>query len=174
MRSLYLEPNLLSDQGAECRVLSVSLLLRELIRAFTTFPVEYDEAGSEGRLVGVLLDQLAIAPHMELSLPLPADARLRRLCGYLQETPDDQRTLAEWALLLGASEKTLSRHFQRETGLTFRAWRQKLRLLSALTLLERGESVTTVALSCGYDSPSAFIAAFRTQFGTTPGDFFSP
>jgi len=28
-------------------------------------------------------------------------------------------------------------------------------------------------LSCGYDSPSAFIAAFRAQFGTTPGDFFT-
>ena len=173
MRSLYLGPQLLPNRGAECRVLSVSLLLRELIRTFTTFPVEYDEEGSEGRLVEVLIDQLAIAPHMALSLPLPADARLRRLCEHLQQAPDDQRTLAEWALLLGASEKTLSRHFQRETGLTFRAWRQKLRLLSALTRLERGDSVTAVALSCGYDSPSAFIAAFRAQFGTTPGDFFT-
>jgi AraC-like DNA-binding protein len=29
-----------------------------------------------------------------------------------------------------------------------------------------------VALACGYDSTSAFIAAFRQQFGCTPGEFF--
>ena len=62
--------------------------------------------------------------------------------------------------------------FQRETGLSFRAWRQRLRLLAALTPLERGERVTDVALACGYDSTSAFISAFRQQFGCTPGEFF--
>jgi AraC-like DNA-binding protein len=30
-----------------------------------------------------------------------------------------------------------------------------------------------VALACGYDSTSAFIAAFRQQFGETPGNFFA-
>jgi len=29
-----------------------------------------------------------------------------------------------------------------------------------------------VALGCGYESLSAFIAAFREQFGATPGEFF--
>src|SRR5690606_41943711 len=70
------------------------------------------------------------------------------------------------------SERTLSRLFLRETGLTFRAWGQRLRLLSALPALERGERVTDVALGCGYESLSAFIAAFREQFGATPREFF--
>ncbi|HWV10844.1 MAG TPA: AraC family transcriptional regulator, partial [Pseudomonas sp.] len=26
--------------------------------------------------------------------------------------------------------------------------------------------------ACGYESTSAFIAAFRQQFGSTPGEFF--
>jgi AraC-like DNA-binding protein len=38
--------------------------------------------------------------------------------------------------------------------------------------LERGKSVTAVALDSGYDSVSAFIAAFRKMFGRTPGGFF--
>ncbi|HTN66106.1 MAG TPA: helix-turn-helix domain-containing protein, partial [Burkholderiaceae bacterium] len=46
-------------------------------------------------------------------------------------------------------------------------------LLSALPMLERGERVTDVALACGYDSMSSFIAAFRQQMGATPGDFFT-
>jgi AraC-like DNA-binding protein len=44
-------------------------------------------------------------------------------------------------------------------------------LLSALPLLEQGQRVTDVALACGYDSMSAFIAAFRDQMGVTPGEF---
>ena len=81
-------------------------------------------------------------------------------------------TLQAWAEQLGTSEKTLMRLFQRETGLSFRGWRQRMRLLSSLSLLEEGASVTNAALACGYDSTSAFIAAFKSLFGFTPGELF--
>lgn len=80
--------------------------------------------------------------------------------------------MGAWSQKLGVSEKTLSRLFLSDTGLTFRAWRQRLRLLSALPALEQGERVTDVALACGYESTSAFINAFRQQFDATPGEFF--
>ncbi|HEU6437522.1 MAG TPA: helix-turn-helix domain-containing protein, partial [Nitratidesulfovibrio sp.] len=48
------------------------------------------------------------------------------------------------------------------------------RMLAALPELERGHGVTAVALEMGYDSTSAFIAAFRQLMGRTPGEFFSP
>ena len=105
-------------------------------------------------------------------LPLPLDARLRTIYRSLQAHPEQQTTLAQWSEKFAVAEKTLSRLFVRDTGLTFRAWRQRLRLLGALTPLEKGERVTDVALACGYDSTSAFIAAFRQQFGETPGEFF--
>ncbi len=59
-----------------------------------------------------------------------------------------------------------------QTGLTFRLWRQRLRLLHALPLLEQKHSVTEVSLACGYESTSAFISAFGEHFGSTPGEFF--
>ena len=152
-------------------MLQISPLLRELIQHFSTLPEAYAEDGPEGRLVQVLLDQLGCAPEIELVLPLPAEPRLRQLCKRLQNHPDSRESLADWSQALGVSERTLSRLFLRETGLTFRAWRQRLRLLSALPALERGERVTDVALGCGYESLSAFIAAFREQFGATPGEF---
>ncbi|MNT83546.1 HTH-type transcriptional regulator ChbR [compost metagenome] len=80
--------------------------------------------------------------------------------------------MGDWAALLNSSEKTLTRAFQRETGLSFRQWRQRLRLLAALQPLERGASVTEVALASGYESPSAFIAAFKGLFEVTPGELF--
>lgn len=173
IRSLYIDGNAAPVAGNVCRVLVVGALLRELIRAFSEAPIEYDELGPDGRLASVLLDQLACAPEAGLMLPWPKDARLRKLCGTLQAHPDSGKTLLLFSRELGVSDKTLSRLFRQQTGLSFRLWRQRSRLLSALPLLERGDRVTDVALACGYESMSAFVAAFRAQMGATPGEFFS-
>ena len=172
IRSLYIAPETLDAAGEACRVVEVTPLLRELIRSFGEYPVEYDEEGSPGRLVGVLLDQLGGAAEADLALPWPGDARLRKICRALEAHPGDERRLADHAQRLGVSEKTLSRLFLQQTGLTFRGWRQRLRMLAALPMLERGDRVTDVAVACGYDSMPAFIAAFRLFTGVTPGEFF--
>ncbi|MFR8055148.1 MAG: helix-turn-helix domain-containing protein [Bilophila wadsworthia] len=67
------------------------------------------------------------------------------------------------------SEKTLARLFIRQTGQTFGRWLQIMRLQHAMTEIEQGQSVTAVALDCGYNSVSAFISAFKKHFGSTPG-----
>ncbi|WP_339532948.1 helix-turn-helix transcriptional regulator [Pseudomonas mucidolens] len=172
MRSLYLDCSVTRWAADRCQVLAVSDLLRELIRRFSELPVAYVEDGPDGRLARVLLDQLAAAPQVDLMLPLPHDSRLRQIYRSLNLRPEQSTTLGQWSQKLGVSEKTLSRLFLSDTGLTFRAWRQRLRLLGALPALERGERVTDVALGCGYESISAFIAAFRQQFDATPGEFF--
>jgi AraC-like DNA-binding protein len=63
--------------------------------------------------------------------------------------------------------------FRAETGLSFGAWRQRARLLSALQLLAENESVTQTAIAVGYASTSAFVAAFRRALGNTPGQYFT-
>jgi AraC-like DNA-binding protein len=55
--------------------------------------------------------------------------------------------------------------------MTFGAWRQRLRLVRAVERLAEGAAVTDLALDLGYDSPSAFIAMFRRELGTTPGRY---
>ncbi len=168
LRSLYIEPAV-SNAPSHCRVLEVSCLLRELIDAFSDLPEEYDLDGPDGRLAGVLLDRLAAAPEVGLMLPLPSDPRLAKLCALMQQHPHSQKSLAEWCASLQLSERTVTRLFSQQTGLTFRRWRQRLRLLTALKELEAQRSVTEVALACGYETTSAFVAAFRAQFGFTPG-----
>ncbi len=172
VRSLYIDNQALYDVPNNCQVVEVSPLLKELIRVFGELPVEYNQDSAEGRLAAVLLDQLTHAPDMGLMLPLPADKRLQKIVAQLQKHPDASDTLSQWAQRLHVSEKTLSRLFVQQTGLTFRLWRQRLRLLSALPLLEQKQAVTEVALACGYESTSAFIAAFGEHFGRTPGEFF--
>lgn len=173
MRSLYLDAARTAWAPARCRVLAVTPLVRELILALSALPLEYDVDGPAGRLAAVLLDCIERLPELDFGLPLPADPRLQRLCVRLQADPADRRTLAQWASEVGLSERTLARLFRRDTGLSFADWRRRLRLLLALGALEAGRSVTAVALDCGYDSLSAFIAAFRSEFGTTPKALFA-
>ncbi|PKR48012.1 AraC family transcriptional regulator [Thalassospira marina] len=173
-RHVYISRHAPTTLIDRCIVLEVSPLLRELIRAATQIPIEYDEEGSEGRLIQVLLDQLAAQAHTNnLHLPAPKDTRLSRICQQLQTDPADNRTLEEWSRDCGASSRTLARLFLRETGMPFREWRQKLRLLYALEKLAHHRPVTEIALDLGYDNTSAFIAMFRKATGKTPGTYFN-
>jgi AraC-like DNA-binding protein len=150
----------------------ISPLLRELILAATAVATPYDADSRAGRLMALLLDEMHTLPVLPLHLPQPADARLQRICAGLAQRPDDPATLADWAERLGIDAKTIQRLFARETGMTFGQWRQQSRLLLGLEQLARGEKVVDVALALGYESPSAFAAMFRRQFGETPSAFF--
>ncbi|MGK5674461.1 AraC family transcriptional regulator [Micromonospora sp. URMC 106] len=148
-------------------VLSVGPLLRELILAYTRHPD--DDSPERERLRGVLLDQLRISPQQPLHLPNPTDARLAALCALLRADPADGRTLAALGREVGASDRTLTRLFRSELGMSFPQWRTQLRLHHALLLLADDTPVTTVARRCGWASASAFIDVFRRAFGHTPG-----
>src|SRR5690606_37616082 len=58
-----------------------------------------------------------------------------------------------------------------ETGMTFSEWRRNMRLIAAVERLEKGEDVTNVALSVGYNSLSAFIEMFKKALGVPPGAY---
>jgi AraC-like DNA-binding protein len=77
--------------------------------------------------------------------------------------------LASLGAATGVGERTLSRLFRRELGMTFPQWRTQLRLYHALRMLADDVAVTSVAHRCGWASTSAFIDVFRRAFGHTPG-----
>jgi AraC-like DNA-binding protein len=150
-------------------VLAVDPLLRELIVAYTS---PKDDGNPErARLRAVLLDRLRAAPQQALHLPAPTAPLLRELCGILEADPADGRTLAGLGRVVGAGDRTLSRLFRADLGMTFTQWRTQLRLHRALVLLAEGAPVTAVAHRCGWSSASAFIDVFRRAFGRTPGQW---
>jgi AraC-like DNA-binding protein/quercetin dioxygenase-like cupin family protein len=148
-------------------VLAVSPLLRELIIAFTR--TEDDNSPQRTRLRTVLLDQLQTSPQQPLHLPTPKNPLLQTVCDLLQTNPSDNRTLTELGHHVGASNRTLSRLFNTDLGMTFPQWRTQLRLHHALILLADKTPVTQVANHCGWSSTSAFIDVFHRTFGHTPG-----
>lgn len=148
-------------------VLSVGPLLRELVIACAH---EGDSDRPELlRLRTVLFDQVRVAPQQQVQLPAPHDPRLRAVCDLLRADPADARSLSALGREVGAAERTLSRLFRRELGMTFPQWRTRLRLYTALQMLADDVPVTVVAHRCGWASASAFIDVFRRAFGHTPG-----
>jgi AraC-like DNA-binding protein len=171
MRSLYVHPAATGGLPGTCCVVGVPPLLRELILRAVTFDATVAPSGPEARVLALIPDELKALEPEPLHLPLPRDRRLTAVTGRLAADPADGRPLAAWAQAAGASERTLARLFLKETGLTFGAWRQRLRLLAAIARLAEGQAVTGVAYDLGYDSPSAFIAMFRRTLGVPPGRY---
>ncbi len=172
MRTLYIDPTVFSGPSTECCVIAVTPLLRELILYAITLPQLYPEGGEEERLLTVILDQISSVDMAYLELPIPEDQRLKKIYDLLSATPGDNRTLDEWGKIIGATGRTLARHFRRQTGMSFGQWRQQFKILEALRRLGMNEPVTTVAIDLGYDSPSAFISMFKKTLGQTPGRYF--
>ncbi len=171
MRTLYICPGHARALPATPGVIEVAPLLRELILHILKIGMLDPAQPAQDRLAGLLIDLLIEARAHDLALPLPRDPRARAMADRLQSGLDVRADLAEVASGVGASLRTLQRLFPAETGLTLDAWRQKARLIWAVGQVSGGVSVTTTALECGYDSPSAFIAAFKRQFGVTPGRY---
>lgn len=89
----------------------------------------------------------------------------------LLRNPGHPLGLEEFARREGISARTLQRQFTQETGLTFRTWRNRLRLAAAATLLDDGHSVAEAARRCGYAVLSSFSRAFREQTGLSPSQY---
>jgi len=153
---------------AGATVIAVSNLLRELILALIDEPLLYDRAGRGGAIAALLGSEIARAPRLPLVIPMPRDARLRRVCAALLADPSDMRTLDGWSHDAGASPRTLARLFEGELHLTFTAWRQRVRFHNALEAIARDEPIEKIAADNGYRSPSAFAAAFRAVIGHAP------
>jgi len=168
VQTIYVEPDRIPNYPATCRLIRTSSLLDALMGEAVRMPVDYDEEGRDGRLVDLLLGEIGRMPEILLHVPIPQDPRLAKICEAVIADTSADLTLDDWADRSGISRRTLTRMFRRETGQSFSAWRQRVRLLEALARLGAGESVTNVALDVGYESPSAFTAMFRRELGAAP------
>lgn len=173
LRTIYVRTETVAGLPNQTTAVNVTPLLRELLLTFMTFARDYSEDGAEGRLVRVMLDQIIAAPSVALRLPVPEDEKLKPLAESVRNHPEFNRPTVEIARDLAMSLRTFERRFARQTGMTFRAWRNKAKMLKALELLSTGATVGDTADQLGYEGQSAFIANFKTTFGKTPGRYFS-
>jgi AraC-like DNA-binding protein len=148
--------------------LRATLLLRSLLTA----AVAADPASDKAELVvRLMLHELTVMPGAPTFLPLPSSPAGRRLADLALGDHRQRMDLGELASRAATSVRTASRLFPAETGMTFKAWRQRARIVWAIEQLSRGEAIARVAVGAGFASTAAFSCAFRQVTAMTPTTF---
>ncbi|MFI6274783.1 AraC family transcriptional regulator [Streptomyces sp. NPDC050988] len=149
-------------------VIAVDTLVRELLIALTSATLTQTETR---HIEAVLRDRLRRVTAQPVALPAPRDQRLADACRLVEEDLYRPCTLAQLADRVHTSERTLSRLYRDEFGMTFPQWRTRVRIFTAMIMLAEGATVTDTAHACGWATTSAFVQTFALAVGMTPGNY---
>lgn len=173
MRALLVPPEWLATHTEAARldrefVVTVGPLLREVILAAFKSGISVKRIEL---LVEISLFELVEDEDAATFMPLPTDARARRVADLILADPANDRELEILAHAAGASARTITRLFSAETDLTFKEWRQRARIMAAVEVLGSGKtSIKQLAAQLGFSSVAAFGHAFRQIMGMTPSE----
>ncbi|MBE5935581.1 MAG: helix-turn-helix domain-containing protein [Lachnospiraceae bacterium] len=96
----------------------------------------------------------------------------REILTYIENNYSSKISLGDIADIVHMSEKYFSRFFKENFGVTFVEYVNSVRLEKAAVLLNTtDDSVTEVALQCGYTNISYFIRSFKKSFNVSPHKF---
>ncbi|WP_395300184.1 helix-turn-helix transcriptional regulator [Enterobacter sp. ECC-175] len=164
-RSLYFS-SALPLSTLPLQIVEVNPLFFEVIErmAFWQWGMPEEQQSS---LITVFCEEIKNAQRENWALRYPSDSRLSAWLDNVRGGELPPR-LVQLAQKIGACERTISRIFIRDTGMSYRSWRQQWRLLKAMEMLCDGWSLSYVAQQLDFVSDSAFIVFFRQYTGTTP------
>ena len=166
--AIYLNPNCDFNYRDELKSCLVTPYLKELILHQLADQHSNTAEKITSSLLRTLRDQIELTDEFHTPILIPRDKRLMAIYKQILKNPDFNITLAQWAIKLGTSERTLSRVCAKEFNQSFSLWRQSIRLVLSLELLEKGIPILEIAMQFGYKSDSAYKTAFRQFFFETP------
>ncbi|WP_249152382.1 AraC family transcriptional regulator [Bradyrhizobium liaoningense] len=121
--------------------------------------------------VRLILHELTETPDVPVFLPMPTSTIGRRVADLALADSQMQLGVSDLARRAATSIRTISRIFPLETGLSFKAWRQRARIALAIDQLSAGRSISRVAADVGFSSTAAFSFAFGQVTKMTPTAF---
>ncbi|MCW8335342.1 AraC family transcriptional regulator [Vibrio paucivorans] len=172
-RSLYFDQSVSPELEHQVKVFDVSPLFVALIERMAFWPWDIPDKLTTNT-VALFFEELASLKEQHLSLPMPTDRRLIPWLSRLQIGDAIVPQLNTLSQTIGASGKTITRIFAKETGMPYQNWRQRWRLQKSIEMLSSGLQVNDVAYQLEFSSDSAFIAFFKQQTGLTPLQYLSP
>ncbi|EGQ8098455.1 helix-turn-helix domain-containing protein [Vibrio parahaemolyticus] len=168
---IYLNPEFGATYEPQVRTIALTPFLNELLQEIRR-QCENETSHEEVlHLLAVLHDQILKSNVQTFQLLLPQDRRLKLIFEQLTDEPASSCSLKEWGEKIGASERTLSRLFAKEFNTSFLLWRQQIRLIYSLSLLDESLPIQAIAGLVGYQNDSSYIKAFKAYFDVTPQQF---
>lgn len=166
--AVYIAETRCDSLRAEVAALRCNDILVAIVQDLAARSIDIPNCAEDRRLADVLIDQIRLAREFGGYLPFVGDPAIARIMTAIVRTPGDRRNLAQWAEEVRLSERSLSRHWRELVGMSFHDWRQRAKLVAALTMLEEGCANDEIARRLGYNSTSAYIAMVRQMTGTSP------
>lgn len=143
------------------------------------FQLYYRDA--EGNRFGIYSQLYAIidllyrchsAPELTVAAGREKIRLMEEMLCYIQENSGQNLQLGDLARKFYLSTGHVSRIFQRSLHTTFTNYLREVRLNNAYDLLvNTGQSVTEIAVNCGFGSTNRLIEVFTKKYGETPGKF---
>ena len=122
-----------------------------------------------------ILRELSVS---EAPTPIQSEAKaanldlIRHAMEYVEEHYSEPITMQQLAKESNVNYYYFSRLFQQYTNQGFRDYLMKYRINKAVRmLLQTNESVTNIAIDCGFETISYFIKKFQEEMGVTPKNF---
>lgn len=129
-------------------------------------------AVTRGLLLAEMATLLAVVDEAEVERFSESDRTFR--CEWIvrNNIHDPELCVEKLAEHLHCSADRLTRTFRAETGECVSSYIKRMRLQSALELLQKTDmSVKEVAAACGFNDPSYFARAFLKAMGRSPQEF---
>lgn len=190
LSDLHLRSAVVDDTALEARLdeldLNPSVLtsvtgeMRHLPRAASWIDRMWDASEQGGAAANLELDAAFLSLLAELlracgderlfaPVPSVGDRRIARVLDYVEAHLHTALTVGELAAIACVSVFHFGRVFRRETGTSPHAYVMERRVEQAKQLLATTDlSVTAIALSCGFASPSHLTDRFKRATGTGP------
>lgn len=113
------------------------------------------------------------AQYIEQVVPhSTSDQRINQLLEYLQHNVEQTHNIDSLAQRTAMSRRTLTRHFQKATGMSIGEWITTERLRRSQVLLESSSlPIERVAEQSGFQSSITFRQVFREKLGVSPGEW---
>ena len=187
-RILYLSPEFLRRAGGSCDLAACFDRAREEFR-FVVHPAdgtggaqlaalehaEREDAFGRELLAQSLLFQFLIGLNramaddlLQYAKPAAYDQKIESILRYLSEHLTEPVSIDDLAARFFVSKYHMMRQFRAQTGYTIHGYLTGKRLMFARAMIAAGTPVLQASEESGFGDYSAFLRAYRKQFGAAP------
>ena len=187
-RILYLSPEFLRRAGGSCDLAACFDRAREEFR-FVVHPAdgtgggqltalehaEREDAFGRELLAQSLLFQFLIGLNramaddlLQYAKPAAYDRKIEAILRYLSEHLTEPVSIDDLAARFFVSKYHMMRQFRAQTGYTIHGYLTGKRLMRARAMIAAGTPVLQASEESGFGDYSAFLRAYRKQFGAAP------
>lgn len=187
-RILYLSPEFLRRAGGSCDLAACFDRAREEFR-FVVHPAdgtggaqlaalehaEREDAFGRELLAQSLLFQFLIGLNramaddlLQYAKPAAHDRKIEAILRYLSEHLTEPVSIDDLAARFFVSKYHMMRQFRAQTGYTIHGYLTGKRLMFARAMIAAGTPVLQASEESGFGDYSAFLRAYRKQFGAAP------